>query len=146
MKNSILLLICAFFALNVNAQSVPGTNDPKAIQAVKATAQSQIQSFINNLNTNGHDVVNYRFLVKSDIVQGSNHEHIWVRALGYNNGVFKVVFIQSPFKLKGIKIGDKSTVTSDKVEDWSIYSTRTDKTTGDFTLKYIQDKTKVRAK
>jgi uncharacterized protein YegJ (DUF2314 family) len=146
MKNTILLFICALFVLTANAQSVPGKNDPKAIAAVKATAQSQIQSFINDVNTNGHDVVNYRFMVKSDIVRNGIDEHLWVRVLSYKDGSFKGVFIQSPFKLKGIKVGDKITIASDKVEDWSAYNTHTDKTVGDFTLKYMQDKSKVRAK
>ncbi|MBS1503837.1 MAG: DUF2314 domain-containing protein, partial [Bacteroidetes bacterium] len=53
---------------------------------------------------------------------------------------FKGVFIDSAFKLRNIKMGDKVSIDSSEVEDWSIENISTGKITGQFSVKYLESK------
>ncbi|HTK18277.1 MAG TPA: DUF2314 domain-containing protein [Mucilaginibacter sp.] len=127
---------------NIEYSSVKLSKDDKIFLALKDTAQKHMQEFIQSLNKHGHDVRNYEFHVKSDFVQNGNHEHMWSRVYEYQNGVFKGIFIDSAFTVKNVKMGDKVTIKKNEVEDWSIHDELTNKTIGQFSIRYLDSKKK----
>jgi uncharacterized protein YegJ (DUF2314 family) len=110
------------------------------LSAIKNTAQRNMPQFLDSLKKNGNDHEGYSFIIKSDFVEGDKHEHMWSQVLGFSNGVFKVIFIDSPLELTNIKMGDKVDVKQTDVEDWAINNIRTKKITGDFSDKYLNIK------
>jgi uncharacterized protein YegJ (DUF2314 family) len=155
MKYLIFILICVLIDIKASCQTVVKNNieyssvelikNDKIFLALKDTAQKHLQIFIDNLNKHGHDGKNYQFDVKSDFVQNGNHEHMWSRVYEYKNGVFKGVFIDSAFTVKSIRMGDKVTINRNKIEDWSIYDAIRDKTTGEFSARYLDSQKKHRS-
>jgi uncharacterized protein YegJ (DUF2314 family) len=64
---------------------------------------------------------------------------MWSQIVGYSNGVFRAVFIDSPFNLKKIKNGDKVAIKNINVEDWVVF--KNDKEiAGNFSEKYLKSK------
>jgi uncharacterized protein YegJ (DUF2314 family) len=108
--------------------------------ALKNIAQQHMPQFLDSLKKNGNDRDGYSFIIKSDFVEGDKHEHMWSQVLGYGNGIFKAIFIDSPIELKNIKNGDQVDVKQTDVEDWAINNIRTKKITGDFSDKYLNSK------
>ncbi|HEX3384895.1 MAG TPA: DUF2314 domain-containing protein [Mucilaginibacter sp.] len=127
---------------NVEYSSVELKAGDKVFLALKDTAQKHLQLFIDELSKHGGDSNNYQLAVKSDFVQGGDHEHMWSIVYSYKNGVFSGVFIDSAFKVKNIKMGDKVLIDRDRVEDWSIENTATGKTMGQFSIQYLESKKK----
>ncbi|HVW15768.1 MAG TPA: DUF2314 domain-containing protein [Mucilaginibacter sp.] len=152
MKRYILIAVCVFATLKSSSQTVVKDNieyssvelksGDKIFLALKDTAQKHLQMFIDELNKHGSDSANYRFAVKSDFVQNRDHEHMWSMVYAYKNGVFKGVFIDSAFKLRNIKMGDKVSIDHSEVEDWSIENISTGKIIGQFSVKYLESKKK----
>lgn len=152
MKYYIFILICAFATLEANCQAVKKNDiqysavelskEDKVFLALKDTAQKHLQMFIDNLNAHGRDSKNYQFAVKSDFVQNGNHEHMWSRIYEYKNGVFKGVFIDSAFTVKNIRKGDNVNINRNKIEDWLIHDAINNKSTGGFSMKYLESKEK----
>jgi len=125
---------------NVVYKSVPLPKDDARFLALKRTAQKYLPQFIDSLQKHGGDAEGYRFVVKSDFVEGDNHEHMWSEVVGYSNGVFKAIFIDSPFTLKNVKLGDKISIKQTDVEDWAVHNLRSKKITGEFSEKYLNSK------
>src|SRR5215216_8176149 len=82
---------------NVKYQSVELKKDDKEFLRLKDTALKHMPEFLSLLKQHGADYDNYRFVVKSDFVEGTDHEHMWSQIVGYSNNIFKAVFIDSPF-------------------------------------------------
>jgi len=125
---------------NVLYKSVSLPKDDARFLALKRIAQKYLPQFIDSLQKHGRDTEGYRFVVKSDFVEGSNHEHMWSEVIGYSNGIFRAIFIDSPFTLKNIKLGDKISINQADVEDWAVHDLRTKKITGEFSEKYLNTK------
>lgn len=125
-----------------NYRSVDLKKDDSIFLTLMDTAQAHLPAFINYLREHGRDTAIYRFAIKSDYYENDNHEHMWARINSYQNGIFKGVFIDSPFVLKNIKRGDYISIKKDSVEDWSIYNTATHKSIGEFSDKYLKSKIK----
>jgi len=126
----------------VEYSSVSLSKEDKIFLALKDTAQKHLQVFIESVNKHGHDFRNYEFHVKSDFVQNGLHEHMWSKVYEYKDGVFKGVFIDSAFTVKNVKMGDKVMIRRGLVEDWSIHDVVSNKTTGQFSMKYLDSKKK----
>ncbi|MBB6128076.1 DUF2314 domain-containing protein [Mucilaginibacter lappiensis] len=125
---------------NVLYKSVTLPKDDARFLALKGTAQKYMPQFIDSLQKHGNDTQGYRFVVKSDFVEGDTHEHMWSEVMGYSNGFFKAIFIDSPFTLKNIKLGDKIGIKETDIEDWAVENIRTKKITGEFSEKYLNSK------
>jgi uncharacterized protein YegJ (DUF2314 family) len=124
---------------NWKYKAVGLVKDDPTFLALKDTAQKHIAVFIQGVQKNGMAITNYRFIVKSDFVENGHHEHMWSQVYMYNDHSFKGVFIDSPFKLKNIKTGDKVTIKDLEIEDWVIFDLKTEKKTGDFSAKYLDN-------
>lgn len=124
---------------NVKYQSVNLKKDDKEFLRLKDTAQKHIPEFLDLLKKHGADYENYRFVVKSDFVEDTDHEHMWSQIVGYSNNIFKAIFIDSPFKLKNIKNGDKIAIKKTNVEDWAVFRNN-EGIAGDFSEKYLKSK------
>jgi len=96
--------------------------------------------FTDSLDAHGVDYKNYRFVVKSDFVDGDKHEHMWSRIYKRNNDIFIGTFIDSAYDIKNIKTGDSVAISKNEIEDWSITNEHTGKTLGEFSLKYLRRK------
>lgn len=107
--------------------------------AFKKIAQAQLGEFIDSLSKHNNDE-NYHFIIKSDLSDGLNHEHMWTAIFKYDHGVFGGLLVDSAFKLKNIKKGDKIFIRQENVEDWIIYDAIHKKQTGYFSEKYLQSK------
>ena len=125
---------------DVQYKAVPLAKNDARFLALKNIAQQRMPQFLDSLKKYENDRDGYSFIVKSDFTEGNKHEHMWSQVLGYSNGVFKAIFIDSPFELKNIKIGDKVDVKQTDVEDWAINNFRTKRITGDFSDKYLNTK------
>jgi uncharacterized protein YegJ (DUF2314 family) len=125
-----------------NYQSVPLPINDSTFIALKDTAQSHINVFIDSLNVHSKQLKKYNFLVKSDFVDGNEHEHMWSWIFNYKNGVFNGVFADSAYKIKNIKYMDTVAIPKKDVEDWFIKSFVTGKITGNFSEKYLKSKGK----
>jgi uncharacterized protein YegJ (DUF2314 family) len=119
----LLLLLVIFAALGVRAKNKP--YQPFVSKAIdttfvglKDTAQKNIPRFIAALNKN---LRGYRFLIKSEFTENGKHEHLWSQVKLYSNGIFKGIFIDSPFDLHNIKTGDKIAIKKSAVEDWAVF-------------------------
>lgn len=121
-------------------ESVSLVKDDSTFLALKDTAQAHLQTFIDSLNKYGRNTANYRFTIKSDFVEGDEHEHMWSLIFNYNNGDFKGIFIDSAFTIKNIKTGDKVIIRRESIEDWSIDNLITGKHIGYFSEMYIKSK------
>jgi len=116
------------------------SKDDSTFLVLKDSAQKKIKMFADSLDVHGMDYKNYRFLVKSDFVDGDKHEHMWSRIYKRNNDVFIGTFIDSAYDLKNIKTGDSVAIGKNDIEDWSIANQRIGKTFGEFSLKYLRSK------
>jgi uncharacterized protein YegJ (DUF2314 family) len=125
---------------NVQYKSKALVKDDGKFLALKDTAQKHMPAFLDSLKKRGGDYENYRFIVKSDFAEKGTHEHMWSQIVGYSNGMFRAIFIDSPFDLKNIKTGDKVMIKKGDVEDWVIHDLKTKKVTGDFSDKYLKSK------
>ncbi|WP_177183911.1 DUF2314 domain-containing protein [Mucilaginibacter sp. OK283] len=126
---------------DVKYQSVRLKKDDAEFLKLKDTAQKHMPEFLDMLKEHGADYNNYRFIVKSDFVEDTNHEHMWSQIVGYSNGVFRAVFIDSPFNLKKIKNGDKIAIKKTNVEDWAVFRNN-ERIAGDFSEKYLNSKSR----
>src|SRR5471030_716768 len=110
----LLLLICTHaFCQKRDSQNYGTVSLPKddsIFLALKDTAQAHLHTFMDSLKIHGSDTTHYRFGVKSEFVQGDDHEHMWSLILSYNNGDFKGIFIDSAYVIKNIKTGDRVTI------------------------------------
>jgi uncharacterized protein YegJ (DUF2314 family) len=122
-----------------NYSSVNLAKGDATFLALKDTAQTHLQNFIDSLNIHGRDTANYRFGVKSDFVEKDVHEHMWSLILSYADGNFKGVFIDSAFNIKNIKTWDRVIVHKKDIEDWSIYNRITGKTIGNYSEMYLKE-------
>ena len=116
------------------------SKDDSTFLALKDTAQKKLKIFIDSLDAHGKDYTHYTFLIKSDFVEGDNHEHMWSRIYERNNDVFKGIFIDSAYEVKNIKTGDTVAIDKNEIEDWSINNKLTGKTIGEFSIKYLKSK------
>jgi uncharacterized protein YegJ (DUF2314 family) len=116
------------------------TNDGK-IQAFKDTAQARLNMFIDSLKPHALDS-NYRFLVKSDFIEGKEHEHMWSVVYKYANGKFTGIFADSAIVLKDIKMGEPVLIDQKQVEDWAIYDYKRNTDIGNFSDKYLRSRQK----
>lgn len=143
------LFACSVFAAGCQSHHKSKTYDvaglPKddsTFLVLRDTAQKKLQIFIDSLDKHGMDYKNYTFLVKSEFIDGENHEHMWSRIYRHSNDVYEGIFIDSAYDVKNIKTGDKVTIYKNAIEDWSIDNKHTGKTTGEFSVKYLQSKLK----
>ncbi|MDP9077331.1 MAG: DUF2314 domain-containing protein [Bacteroidota bacterium] len=125
---------------NTIYQSVSLVKDDSTFLALKDTAQAHLHIFIDSLNKHGKDVEHYRFTIKSDFIEGDEHEHMWSLIFSYSNNNFNGVFIDSAFTIKNIKTGDKVSVNCKSIEDWSIDNLVTGAHTGYYSEMYIKSK------
>lgn len=125
---------------DVQYKAVPLAKNDARFLALKKIAQERMPQFLDSLKKHGDDREGYSFIVKSDFVDGDKHEHMWSQVLNYSNGVFKAIFVDSPFNITNIKNGDKVDIKPADVEDWAINNIRTKKITGDFSDKYLNTK------
>jgi uncharacterized protein YegJ (DUF2314 family) len=123
----------------VKYQSVSLAKDDSVFLALKDTAQKYLPQFISSLTTKAI-AGGYRFVIKSDFVENGTHEHMWSEVYAYKDGVFKAIFIDSPFNIKNIKTGDKITIGSKGIEDWAIYNEKGEVLSGNFSEKYLLSK------
>ncbi|HVW96672.1 MAG TPA: DUF2314 domain-containing protein [Mucilaginibacter sp.] len=121
-------------------QSVKLDKNDRIFLALKDSAQKYLPGFIKRLNSHGKDVDNYRFTIKSDFVENGTHEHMWSRVFEFDGTAFKGVFIDSPFEIHNIKIGDKVSIKSGDVEDWQVEDFKAKTHQGDFSGKYLKSK------
>jgi len=134
-----LLLIGLIFAVF----GAGAKNKPYQIFAVKAidttfvglkdTAQKNIPRFIAALSKSPKG---YRFLIKSEFTENGKHEHLWSQVKIYSNGIFKGIFIDSPFDLHNIKTGDKIAIRKNAVEDWAVFDRKGIRVDGNYSDKY----------
>lgn len=124
---------------NVKYRSVGLHKDDATFLRLKDTAQKHLPQFLAILKEHGADYENYRCVVKSDFVEGDSHEHMWSQIVGYSNGAFKAIFIDSPFTLKNMKTGDKLIIKKENVEDWAVFKNNKE-IAGDFSEKYLNSK------
>jgi uncharacterized protein YegJ (DUF2314 family) len=108
---------------------------------LKDTAQAWLQTFIDSLKPHALDS-NYRFLVKSDFVDGKEHEHMWSVVYKYTDEKFTGIFADSALFLKNIKPGDQVLIKKSDVEDWAIYDYLHNKDMGNFSDKYLRSRKK----
>ncbi|GGH15454.1 hypothetical protein GCM10007352_24230 [Mucilaginibacter phyllosphaerae] len=114
------------------------TDDQKFL-ALKDTAQAKLPVFLDSLKPHALDS-NYRFLVKSDFVEGKNHEHMWSVVYKYAGGKFTGIFADSAIYLKNIKMGDPVSINQKDVEDWAMYDYKRNTDMGNFSDKYLRSK------
>nr|WP_294949518.1 DUF2314 domain-containing protein [uncultured Mucilaginibacter sp.] len=124
---------------DVKYQSVSLPKDDSAFLALKDTAQKHLPEFINSLTKNGV-ASGFRFVVKSDFAEKGEHEHMWSEVYAYKDGVFKAIFVDSPFTIKNIKTGDKVTIGGMDIEDWAIFNPKDEVIAGNFSEKYLKSK------
>lgn len=110
--------------------------------ALKDTALTHLQIFIDSLTIHGQDTNNYKFQVKSRFADDGIHEHMWSIIFKYNNGHFDGLFADSGFDVRNIKAGDKVRINRKDVEDWLIYNKKDNRTTGFYSEKYLKSKLK----
>jgi uncharacterized protein YegJ (DUF2314 family) len=122
-----------------NRAAVKLERDDAKFLALKKIAQAQLVIFIDSLKKYKNND-NYHFVIKSDLGDGVNHEHMWTAIFEYKNGVFGGLLIDSAFVLKNIKKGDKVFISKGNVEDWVIYDSIHKKQTGYFSEKYLHSK------
>ncbi|OOQ58055.1 DUF2314 domain-containing protein [Mucilaginibacter pedocola] len=116
------------------------TDDAKFL-AFKDTAQAHIGQFIDSLKPHALDS-NYRFLVKSDFVEGKKHEHMWSVVYKYNDSTFTGIFADSALDLHNIQPGAPVLIKQGEVEDWAIYDYKRNTDLGNFSDKYLKSKKK----
>jgi len=147
---ALFVIICLGFAVsclgqtkveqNVEFKSVSLEAGDSTFLALKDTAQKYISVFIDSLKQHGRDNVNYSFSIKSDFVENGVHEHMWSQVFLSDKNLLRGVFIDSPFKLKNIKKGDKVTVKLSDVEDWLMEDLKRNTKKGYFSEKYLDSK------
>jgi uncharacterized protein YegJ (DUF2314 family) len=143
----VLLLLAAGACNNADkektgtVQSVNLKTDDEQFLALKDTAQARINTFIDSLKPHALDS-NYRFLVKSDFVDGKEHEHMWSVVYKYADGKFTGIFADSAMYLKNIQPGAPVMIKQSDVEDWAIYDYLHNKDMGNFSDKYLRSKKK----
>lgn len=143
----VLLLLAAGACNNADkekagtVQSVNLKTDDEQFLALKDTAQAKINTFIDSLKPHALDS-NYRFLVKSDFVDGKEHEHMWSVVYKYTDGKFTGIFADSALYLKNIHPGDAVLIKQSDVEDWAVYDYLHNKDLGNFSDKYLRSKKK----
>ncbi|RFZ95300.1 DUF2314 domain-containing protein [Mucilaginibacter conchicola] len=123
-------------------KSVDLDKDDATFLKLKALAQSKIAEFVNAVKVHGTDYKNYHLMVKSDFVEGDEHEHMWTQVYAYRNGSFDGVFVDKPFAIKKIKTGQRLTIKQADIEDWVIYDANDVKIAGGFSLEYLGSKEK----
>ena len=141
-------MFLSFCALGQNSRvkndtlykSVGIQKDDATFLALKGVAQKHLSEFISDVKSHGRDVDNFRFVVKSDFIQDGEHEHMWSQVYGYSNGIFKAIFIDSPFKITNIKTGVKIEIKEGLVEDWIIDDLKYKKQKGYFSKQYLKGK------
>jgi len=137
---SILLLTSA---CNNNHSSVSQVTalpkDDQGFLALKDTAQTHLNIFIDSLKKYAKDS-NYRFLIKSDFYDGTNHEHMWSEITDYKANGFKAMFADSAYMVKNIKQGDTLTIKRKDVEDWTIFDNKSKKRYGFYSEGYLKSR------
>jgi uncharacterized protein YegJ (DUF2314 family) len=124
---------------NVKYEAIPLKKNDAGFLRLMDTAQKHMPQLLDLLKKHGADFANYRFVVKSDFAEGDEHEHMWSQIIGYANGSFKAIFIDSPFTVKNVKNGDRVTIKKETVEDWAAFKNNT-RIAGDFSDKYLNSK------
>jgi len=114
------------------------TDDQKFLE-LKDTAQANLHVFLDSLKPHALDS-NYRFLVKSDFVEGKDHEHMWSVVYKYADGKFTGIFADSAIYLKNIKMGAPVLINQKDVEDWAMYDYKRNTDMGNFSDKYLRSK------
>lgn len=125
---------------DVKYQAVGLNKDDREFLRLKDTAQKYLPILLDTLKKHGADYVNYRCVVKSDFVDRGIHEHMWSQVVSYSNGMFKAIFVDSPFNVKNVKTGDSIFVNKAAVEDWGIYDKDDKKIAGNFSENYLNSK------
>ncbi|MCC8409718.1 DUF2314 domain-containing protein [Mucilaginibacter sp. UR6-1] len=115
--------------------------EDKQFLALKDTAQNHINEFVTGLEKNKLDT-NYRFMVKSDFIEGQTHEHMWSVILNFKENKFYGLLADSAYNLKNIKTGDKVIIHKEDVEDWAIFDYEHQTEKGNFSDKYLRSKMK----
>jgi uncharacterized protein YegJ (DUF2314 family) len=124
-----------------NASVVQLKTDDEKIAAFKDTAQTKLHIFLDSLKPHALDS-NYRFLVKSDFVEGNSHEHMWSVVYKYADGKFTGIFADSAIVLKKLKIGAPVLINQKDIEDWAIYDYKRNTDMGNFSDKYLRSQQK----
>ncbi len=137
----IIIVIVGVYFFNKNSKIPDGErgnvvgksfNDPEILLAQKE-AQSQIDFFIESLENNKDD--KKYFSIKYGAKDGDIVEHMWIRVSSYKDGVFSGILANEPIEVKNIKYEDPVSVKKEEIEDWIIFDTTINKTTGGFSLK-----------
>lgn len=151
-KNLWLLITVLAVASACNNAEKKKANAPEAVAlktddemflALKDTAQAKIGMFIDSLKSHGLDS-NYRFMVKSDFVDGKEHEHMWSMVYKYANGSVTGAFVDSAYFLKNIKSGDNVNIKTQDIEDWAMYDNVRNTSIGNFSDKYLRSKERLK--
>jgi len=148
MKNC-LLLVLMLICIKVSAQTkVEKDTEYKAVSlkkddamflALKDTAQKHIGEFVAAF-AKSKESDDLRFVIKTDFVEGDTHEHMWSQVYAYKDGVFKTIFVDSPFNIKNVKANDKLTIKSADIEDWVILNANNETVAGAFSDRYLKSK------
>jgi uncharacterized protein YegJ (DUF2314 family) len=147
MKKYLILIGTAFLFIAACGNKQKNTDQEKEIVtlktddqeflALKDTAQKHINVFIDSLKQHAHNP-NYEFYVKSDFVDGKQHEHMWSTIKSYNNGTFAGTLTDSVYLLKNISKDAPVSIKTQDIEDWIISDAVHEKQTGGFSIEYLK--------
>ncbi len=98
-------------------------------------ARKNVSVFIaalNNPGTGQHD-----FEVKKPFVQGADVEHIWLSDVEFKDNLFYGLVDNHPSKIKGVKFGDRASVSPEKISDWAFVDNG--KLVGGYTIRVLSE-------
>jgi len=134
---ALMISACQERAKPDNVTSLPAGDS--TFLSLKDTAQAHLKMFIDSLAAH-HADTNYRFIIKSDFLDGEKHEHMWSTIIGYEDDKFSGQFSDSAYYLKNIHPGDPVRVSRKDVEDWAMFDYKRDITIGNYSEKYLKSK------
>ncbi len=107
---------------------ITGGYDPVEMEAAVARARSEVDHFLEVLQTGDAD----SFLVKAPITEGDNTEHFWIKDVTFEDGVFKGLISNDPGMITTVTYGQAWSVAKDEITDW-VYN-RGDRMHGGYTI------------
>ncbi len=96
-------------------------NDPRMNAAIEK-ARSTIRTFTTALKSPKPGQSS--FSIKMAFTDGGNTEHLWLTPVTFDGTTFTGTVNNDPEKVMTVKIGQKVTVTPDKISDWMFIENR----------------------
>jgi len=90
--------------------------DDPIMNAAMEKARASVKIFIAALNN--QKLGQSGFSVKMAFSDGENTEHMWLSPVTFDGTAFTGTVNNDPEKVKTVKIGQKASVTPDKISDW----------------------------